>query len=274
MIKDFLLSNEFKSIVNKKFEWILLEKEHNKPDFLNAIKYYCESKNSVLIVLEETPVDMVFAISQRWKAKVCIINSSCGLASFSQKWYWDLWDISKASSFGLEVLETVYSEQVLEFLESRENSCYIRANKHVLSQEELPKYKKNSDFLIFENFGTDWTIISFGTLLLDALYAQRHLDSLWKKMDLFVSSKLFFSLTDELLASLNASKKLYIIIDQHRWSLYNSWITSLISNSKLKNIQIEIICPYYNEVSSIAEEYMYEQAKVDGFSISKQISKN
>lgn len=278
MTSDFLFTDSFISTANKNFDTVIFENTFDKEsnDFLGAVSYHTRQEKKLLIVVSKTPVDTIFPLIQNGKAKTFIINPSCWLPWFANKGFWDMRDISKARDFGLDVIEPIYYEQVLDFLDNQTNSCYIRINEHTPWKNQLPEIKSQWHFVSFQNqwySWSNWTILCFWSTLIDSLYGAGHLQEDWNAMDLFASYTPFFTLTEDIKESLKRTEKLVIIIDQHLWSLYDIWLMWTLLDSELKNISITFITPYYKQVSSLALEYMYEQADMDWFSIKERINK-
>lgn len=267
-----MFTDDFISTANKNFDTVLFENTFDKEasDFLGSISYHTRKEQKLLIVVSKTPVDIIFPLIQLGKAKVTLINPSCWLAGFANKWFWDMRDVSKARDFGLNVLEPIYYEQILDFLKNQTNSCYIRTNEHIILKEQLPLSKNDGNFISFQNSWNNWTILCFWSLLLDSLYGAGYLQETWQTMDIFASNNLFFTLTDNIKESLKKTEKLFVIIDQHLWSLYDTWLRATLSEAKL-NVAITFITPYYQQVSSFSLEYMYEQAKIDWVWIKERI---
>ncbi len=273
---DFLFTDDFISSTNKNFDTVLFEHTFNKEDldFLWAIAYHTRIEKKLLIVVEKTSVDTIFPLIQRWKAKVILINPSCWMTGFANKWFWDMRDITKARDFGLHVVEPIYQEQILDLLENND-SCYIRINEHIPFKEQIPGIKIDTNgFYDFQEHGyswTHWTLLCFWTTLIDSLYAAWYLQKDWYAFDVFSSIHYFFTLSNQLKESLKKTEKLVIVADQHLWSLYDIWMTSNFSKLWLKNLSITFITPYYHHVNSLSDEYMYEQAKFDWIAIAKRI---
>lgn len=273
---DFLTNDEFISNANKNFDYIISEEEFNseKDNFIQKIAYLTRKKNKILIVLLKTPVDIILPLIQMGKSIVFLVNQYSWILGFSKKGFWDLRDISKARDFWLNVFEPVYQEQIIDFIKNEKNSCYIRINKHIPSKIELPELKNKSDFFDFTKFWyswTNWTIICFWSLIVDWLYWLNYLQNQWEPMDLFACYNYFFKLDSIFLNSIKSTWKLFIIIDQHLWSMYENWLKSIVLDSKIGKISINFITPNYKKISSVFEEYMYEQANIDWISIAKKI---
>ncbi len=276
MNSDFLFTNDFISSANKNFDTVIFEHNFKKDDldFLWAISYHTRLEKKLLIVVEKTSVDIIFPLIQRWKAKTTIINSSSGMFGFTNKWFWDMRDISKARDFWLDILEPIYQEQILDFLGKNE-PCYIRINEHIPSKEQIPWIKLDKNwFYNFQEHGyswSNWTLLCFWTTLIDSLYAAWYLQKNWNPIDVFSSINYFFTIPEQLKESLKRTEKLIVVVDQHLWSLYDIWMMSNLSKLWLQNISIQFITPYYQHINSLSEEYMYEQANFDWVTIAKRI---
>lgn len=276
MTSDFLFTDDFISTANKNFDTLLLEKDFSEQnDFLWAVAYHTRQEKKLLIVLSQTSVDSIFPMIQLGKAITLLINPSCWLPWFANKWFWDIRDITKARDFWLHVIEPIYQEQVIALLSSLTSSSYLRINEHISWKEQLPEiHEDNHGFFHFQQqwySGTSWTILCFWSLLVDTLYWAWYLLEEGQSMDLFVTTTPFFTLQGAFKESLQKTERLIIILDQHLWSLYDTWLLGILYKSGLSNISLTFITPYYQHISSLSLEYMYEQAEIDGFHIAKRI---
>lgn len=277
MNHDFLFTENFISTAKKNFDTVIFESDFSdkENDFLWSIAYHIRQEKKLLIVVSETPVDIIFPIIQKGKSNTVIINPSCWMTWFANKWFWDMRDISKARDFGLDVFEPLYQEEVIGILESNESSIYIRLNEHTPLKEQLPEVKKSSNwFLSFLDkwySWSQWTILCFWSILIDALYGAGYLQEEWHAMDVFANSNPFFKIQGDFKESLKRTEKLIIIIDQHLGSLYDIWLMANLYQTWLWNVSISFITPYYQKISSVSTEYMYEQAQIDWIWIAQRI---
>jgi hypothetical protein len=276
MNSDFLFTDEFLSTAKKTFDEILFESTIKESDFLWSIAYHTRQEQKLLIVVSKTPVDVIFPLIQNGKAKVILINPSCGLTGFANKWYWDIWDVSKAKEFSLDVVEPIYQEQIIDFFDNK-TSSYIRINEHTPWKYQIPNIKKTiNNCVSLQEYWYSWshgTILCFWSLLIDVLYGAGFLQEEGHAMDVFVSDTPFFILSEQLKESIQRTEKLIIIVDQHLWSFYEFWIKWILYEIGLFNISTTFITPSYQNISSVAMEYMYEQAKIDWVSIKSRILK-
>jgi hypothetical protein len=187
-----------------------------------------------------------------------------------------IWDIAKARDFWLQVVEPIYQEQIIDFFDSKRSS-YIRINEHTPWKDQIPHIKKTTSSCIsLQEYWYSWsqgTVLCFWSLLIDVLYGAGYLQEEGHAMDVFVSDTSFFTLSEQLKESLQRTENLIIIIDQQLWSLYEIWIKWALCEIGLSHISITFITPSYQNISSVAMEYMYEQAKIDGISIRSRILK-
>lgn len=275
MTSDFLFTDTFISSAKENFDTLLFESTFSTQqwDFLGAVAHHTRQEKKLLIVVSKTPVDLIFPLIQTWKAITVLINPSCGITWFANRWFWDIRDISKARDFWLQVNEPMYQEQIIDFFSSK-TSCYIRINENTPRKEQLPNINIASEYISFQNYwysGSNWTILCFWSLLINTLYGAWYLQEEGKAMDVFACWSPFFMIKDTLKESVQRTENLIIIIDQHVWSLYEFWIKSLLFDAWLNNISVKFITPYYHQISSVSLEYIYEQAEIDWFNIAKRI---
>lgn len=276
MNQNTLLHESFLPYSKKKFDTILIETDFvwESVDFLWAIAHHTRISQKLLIIPSTTPIDSIFPFIQKGEAITTLINTHSGISSFSVTWFWDLWDIAKARDFWLQVYEAIYQEQLENIIEKEKQSCYIRLNEATTIKEQIPSFDDYTDIISFQkqdNTSSKWTLLCFWTNLINTLYAVWFLQEEGHTVDIFSTHFLFFTIHDELKKSLQKTEHLFIIIDQHMWSLYESWIQTNLHKSGLSSCKITFITPYYQQISSIAMEYSYEQAEFDWFHIAKRI---
>lgn len=275
MTSDFLFTDTFIAAAKKRFDTILFESTFSEKEgsFLGAVAHHTRQQQKLLIVVSKTPIDIIFPLIQIGKAITTLINPSCWITGFANKWFWDMWDIAKARDFGLQVFEPLYQEQIIDFFEWT-SSCYIRINEHISRKELLPAIDDTSSCINFQKQGyswSNWTILCCWSLLIDTLYGAGFLQEEWHAMDVFAITTLFFPLQKELKESIKRTENLIFVIDQHVWSLYETRVKTILSESWLTNISIRFITPHYQNISSLSTEYMYEQAEIDWINIAKRI---
>lgn len=90
-------------------------------------------------------------------------------------------------------------------------------------------------------------------------------------MDAFVTNRTDFSLSDELIASIRDKEELRIIADQLDNKLWEQSIKAKLREIGLFETDIHFISPRLEQVTSFLEEYVYEQAQMDGPGIAGRI---
>ncbi len=272
----FIFTDSFLKKAKQYFDHILFENTYieNNSDFLSAISYYSRKNSRLLIIASRTCVDTIFPIIQKWNSMIALINVSCWMMGFTNKWFWDIWDIAKARDFWLQVYEPLYQEHISDILENINTSCYIRFNEHLLREQQVPKTITNTSWIIsFQDLNYTWnywTVLCFWTLLPDVIYWAHYLQEQGFGIDIFGVTNLFSFESDILFESIKKTGKLIVVMDQHLWSLYEIWIRSILFEKWLSPI-LKFIMPYYQKISSMSAEYMYEHAQIDWPAITQRI---
>lgn len=277
MNNEYLFNDDFLTQAKKKFDTLLIEHSFTKEhwsNFIWAVAHHTKKDQKLLIIVSTTPVEMLFPLIQYGTATTTLINPSCWIPGFANKWFWDKRDIAKARDFWLHVIEPLYQEQIPDFFDN-EYSTYIRLNEHIAWKEQLPLINNQKGwFYHFQEqwyHGDMWTILCFWSTLVDSLYSAGFLQQEWITMDVFAHTDLFFTLQESFKESIQRTEKLYIILDQHLGSLYEIWLLWTLCEAWLTTPTLTFITPYYQHISSLSLEYMYEQAKVDSTTLSQRI---
>ena len=90
-------------------------------------------------------------------------------------------------------------------------------------------------------------------------------------MDVFVTSRTDFEISEELMLSIRESEHLRIIADQIDNKLWEQSIKAKLREIGLFETDIHFISPRLDQVTSFLEEYVYEQAQMDGPGITGRI---
>ena len=74
-----------------------------------------------------------------------------------------------------------------------------------------------------------------------------------------------------MIENIKNSKKLFILVDHENTDELRKWIDSRIKNLNLSDIQINIISPKYENLTTILNEYQEEQSDFDPERLSQRI---
>jgi hypothetical protein len=64
---------------------------------------------------------------------------------------------------------------------------------------------------------------------------------------------------DEIIENIRNSKKLFILVDHSNSEGLRNWVENGLKNYQLTDIELNIICPKYEKLTTILNEYQEEQ---------------
>ena len=107
----------------------------------------------------------------------------------------------------------------------------------------------------------DWTILATWSLFATAIQTWEILQGYNKQLNMFILQNLNSNRTENIIDSIKNNKNLFIIID-HNDSIIKQ-VVDRINELRLDNIQINIISPKYENLTTIFNEYQEEQSDFD-----------
>ena len=117
----------------------------------------------------------------------------------------------------------------------------------------------------------DWVILTTGSLFATAIQTWEFLQNHNKQISIFILQKLNSQRTKEMIDNIKNSWRLFIIIDHNDTSLLKKQIESRMEKLNLHDIQLNIICPKYENLTTILNEYQEEQSDFNPEWLSQRI---
>ena len=76
---------------------------------------------------------------------------------------------------------------------------------------------------------------------------------------------------EEIIENIKNSKKLFILIDHEDSKELRKWVENGLKNYQLSDIELNIICPKYEKLTTILNEYQEEQSDFDPENLAQRI---
>jgi 5S rRNA maturation endonuclease (ribonuclease M5) len=86
-----------------------------------------------------------------------------------------------------------------------------------------------------------------------------------------VLQKLNADWSKEMIENIKNSKKLFILVDHNNNEELRKWVENGLKNYQLSSIELNIICPKYEKLTTILNEYQEEQSDFDPEKLSQRI---
>lgn len=289
VIFDFL-PESFWEQASKQYDTIIIEGEKiqtknqniifvdkNSDHSLDAVvSHYSHQQWSLLVFLGESSIDSILLASQD-SSTITLVNPAAGLWSFALRGKWDYADISQAMTFWFDVFDPYCIENMIEKIVHVWGKKYIRINTHLISKDQYPPLTPEAQETDIYNLKWLWfsgdhgTIIALGSSILDLFHTSTLLQEKWELMDCFISTRSDVVFCESLIASIRESEHLWIIADQYHNTLWEQNIKAKLWDLGLFETDLKIISPRLDKVTSSLEEYIYEQAEIDGPGIAGRI---
>ncbi len=260
----------------------------NKPEnvsLLDARKDAISVSKHPLIILNELTLSFLEPIFELLNKKdyITIINIHTWLGSYGKKISPETNDLDECiCNLNFHTFEPIDLENMRNIFRQN-NRQYIR-----LLHKEMPDAIFNVDELgiidasMLENLDAislktywfawnDWVILTTGSLFATAIQAWEIIQEHNKQISIFVLQKLNSSRNDGIIESVKNSKKLFILIDHSNSEELKEWIKKELNKYWLTDIELNIICPKYENLTTILNEYQEEQSDFDPEKLSQRI---
>ncbi len=187
-----------------------------------------------------------------------ILDLNFGLSGYGNKLWLsklDLWDLISQEISVYEPLDLI---SLLDDVELN-NKKYIRIN-----DSDLPGNFVNGDVKDIVSMsdsglsGWAFTIITTWTMLPEIVRVAHILNEHGLFVDVFILNKLNFDLDEKMQALLTHNTNIMFVIDSMNFDSYENWI-----NSKLKDVNVKVICPEYKNLTTVFDEYKNEETLFD-----------
>ena len=266
---------------------ILCINPENKPEnasLLDAWKDAINVSKHPLIVLNELNIRFLEPIFELLDKKdyATIINIHAGLWSYGKKILPETNDLDYICKLNFNSFEPIDLENMWNIFKQNKRQ-YIR-----LLHKEMPDAIFDVDELgiidasMLENLDSislktywfawnDWVIIATGSLFATAIQTWEIIQSYNKQVSIFVLQKLNSDWNQEMVENIKNSKKLFILTDHNDSEKIKSWINNELKNIHLEDIQVSIISPKYEDLTTIFNEYQEEQSDFNPEKLAQRI---
>ena len=119
--------------------------------------------------------------------------------------------------------------------------------------------------------GNDWVILSTWSLFATAIQTWEIIQNHNKQVSIFVLQKLNSDWNNEIIENIRNSKKLFILVDHSNSEGLRKWVENGLNNYQLTDIELNIICPKYEKLTTILNEYQEEQSDFNPEKLAERI---
>ena len=266
---------------------ILTINPENKPEnvsLLDARKDAISASKHPLIILNELNLNFlepIFNILNK-KDYITIINIHAWLWSYGKKISPETNDLDYVYNLNFNIFEPIDLENMRNIFKQNQKQ-YIR-----LLHKEMPdaifdvdelgiidaSMLENLDSISLKTYGfagNSWVIFATGSLFATAIQTWEIIQNHNKQVSIFVLQKLNADWSEEMINNIKNSKKLFILVDHENTDELTKRIENRMKNYELKDIQLNIICPKYESLTTILNEYQEEQSDFDPERLSQRI---
>ena len=266
---------------------ILTINPENKPEnvsLLDARKDAISASKHPLIILNELNLNFlepIFDILNK-KDYITIINIHAWLWSYGKKISPETNDLDYVYNLNFNIFEPIDLENMRNIFKQNQKQ-YIR-----LLHKEMPdaifdvdelgiidaSMLENLDSISLKTYGfagNSWVIFATGSLFATAIQTWEIIQNHNKQVSIFVLQKLNADWSEEMINNIKNSKKLFILVDHENTDELTKRIENRMKNYELNDIQLNIICPKYENLTTILNEYQEEQSDFDPERLSQRI---
>ena len=133
---------------------------------------------------------------------------------------------------------------------------------------------ENLDSISLKTYGFAWNdgvILATGSLFATAIQTWEIIQNHNKQVSIFVLQRLNADWSEEIIDNIKNSKKLFILIDHDNSEELRKWAETGLKKYWLTDIELNIICPKYEKLTTIMNEYQEEQSDFDPEKLSQRI---
>ena len=259
----------------------------NKPNnvsLINAWKDAISVSKHPLIILNELNLGFLEPIFELLNDKeyATIINIHAWLWSYGKKVSPETSDLDLISRLNFNIFEPIDLENMWNIFKQN-NKQYIR-----LLHKEMPdaifdvdelgiidaSMLENLDSISLKTYGfagNDWVILATGSLFATAIQTWEIIQNHNKQISIFILQKLNANWNNEIIENIKNSKKLFILVDHDNSDELRKWVESGLKKYQLSDIELNIICPKYERLTTILNEYQEEQSDFDPEKLAQRI---
>jgi len=267
---------------------ILCINPDNKPEnvsLIDARKDAISASKHPLIILSELNLSFLEPIFTVLNDKnyATIINIHAWLWSYGKKISPEINDLDEyISKLNFHSFEPIDLENMRNIFKQN-NRQYIR-----LLHKEMPdaifdvdelwiidaSMLENLDFISLKTYGFAWNdgvILATGSLFATAIQTWEIIQNHNKQVSIFVLQRLNADWSEEIIENIKNSNKLFILIDHDNSEELRKRAESGLKKYWLTDIELNIICPKYEKLTTIMNEYQEEQSDFDPERLSQRI---
>ena len=259
----------------------------NKPEnvsLLDARKDAISVSKHPLIILNELNISFLEPIFELLDSKkyATIINIHAWLWSYGKKISPETNDLDYVRKLNFHSFEPIDLENMRNIFKQNQRQ-YIR-----LLHKEMPdaifdvdelgiidaSMLENLDSISLKTYGFAWNdgvILATGSLFATAIQTWEIIQNHNKQVSIFVLQKLNSNWSDEIIENIKYSKKLFVLIDHNDSEELRKRVENGLKNYGLNDIELNIICPKYEKLTTILNEYQEEQSDFDPEKLSQRI---
>ena len=267
---------------------ILCINPDNKPEnvsLIDARKDAISVSKHPLIILSKLNLSFLEPVFELLNNKnyATIINIHAWLWSYGKKIAPEINDLNEyISKLNFHSFEPIDLENMRNIFKQN-NRQYIR-----LLHKEMPdaifdvdelgiidaSMLENLDSISLKTYGFAWNdgvILATGSLFATAIQTWEIIQNHNKQVSIFVLQRLNADWCEEIIENIKNSKKLFILIDHDNSEELRKWVEYWLKNYQLTDIEVNIVCPKYEKLTTIMNEYQEEQSDFDSEKISQRI---
>lgn len=260
----------------------------NKPEnvsLLDAWKDAISVSKHPLIILNELNLSFLEPIFELLNNKeyVTIINIHAWLWSYGKKISPETKDLDDyICNLNFHSFEPIDLENMRNIFKQNQRQ-YIR-----LLHKEMPdaifdvdelgiidaSMLENLDSISLKTYGfagNDGVILAAGSLFATAIQTWEIIQNRNKQISIFVLQKLNSDWTEEMIENIKNSKKLFILVDHDNSEELRKRVENWMKNYWLSDVELSIICPKYEKLTTILNEYQEEQSDFDPEKLAQRI---
>ncbi len=231
-------------------EWFI--KINNISDLNNIDK-----SKKILFILDKLLYDNIVNFFDM--KEICILDMNFWINSFGNKLSISNTDIVKLLDYNIDIYEPCDLISFLNYLEL-DGKCYVRINKNDLPLN-FSDDSQVKDFIDMTSRWFDWesmTVVTTWSMLPEVIRTNHLLNENGIFPGIFILNKLNADLNDIDFKS----KNIVFIID-----IFQSDFYELFINNKFKDFNIKFIYPNYSKITSILDEYRFQDLLFDAESL-------
>ena len=259
----------------------------NKPEnvsLLDAWKDAISVSKHPLIILNELNLSFLEPIFELLDSKkyATIINIHAWLWNYSKKISPETNDLDYVRKLNFHSFEPIDLENMRNIFKQNQRQ-YIR-----LLHKEMPdaifdvdelwiidaSMLENLDSISLKTYGfagNNGVILATGSLFATAIQTWEIIQNRNKQISIFVLQKLNSDWTEEMIENIKNSKKLFILVDHDNSEELRKRIENWMKNYWLSDVELSIICPKYEKLTTILNEYQEEQSDFDPEKLAQRI---